>query len=41
VAGIVAAPRLGAALELGLIENLYPFDSSADFGVHAGLRYRF
>jgi hypothetical protein len=28
-------------LELGLIENLVNFDNSPDFGVHAGLTYRF
>jgi hypothetical protein len=30
----------GAVLELGMLENLAPFVSGPDFGVHAGLRLR-
>ena len=32
---------LGSVLELGLTENILVFDSSPDFGMHAGLRVRF
>jgi thioredoxin-related protein len=31
----------GTVLELGLIENVFDFDNSPDFGVHFGLTHRF
>lgn len=39
--GLKSEIATGLVLETGLIENLVTFDNSPDFGVHAGLTYRF